>query len=428
MKFNTQKTVLALAVGGLPIAAHALSLEDYTVANSAYDEAYISGSLNANEPAGDADNDRLGYNYSLNADYQKSFSTLPRSWNYGVTLDAGGSKSDQKTSTQEVPRLDAVGDPVLDPAGVPLTDSISVPNPSTSDWGIKADGVIDTYFHQSAYPKAFWFGQGKFESRDSRAEDDVSATLGLGYGRVYNATPLAKVIRIVEELNNEGLLTGPIPDSIALEAAEIIDREQEFKSKFGEDEYRPDFYAAIEAAIARSGSIRDGKLGALGAITMDDVLVDEPISVRKHGWVVRVGAGFQASDLSGIADNDPKLLVEWEYAKPHGYKGQFINKLTYEPVFGDNTIQVINNEMTYTHEVSDMIDWTNSWRMSFSDNETEETTTHVLNTRYAFDLGNSLEYSVGLNLTQSDTDPNQPNSIGDDPGINLTTGFNYRLK
>ncbi len=428
MKLNIQKTLLAIAVSGIPVMANALSLEDYTVANSVYDEAYISGSLNANEPAGDADNDRLGYNYSLVADYQKSFSTLPRSWSYGVTLDAGGSKSSKKTSTVETDVLDANGDPVLDDAGVAQTEFVDVPNPSTDDWGIKADGVIDTYFHQSAYPKAFWFGQGEFESRDSSAEDDVSATLGLGYGRVYNATPLAKVIRIVEELNNEGLLTGPIPDSIALEAAEIIDREQEFQSKFGADEYRPDFYAAIEAAIARSGSIRDGKLGALGAITMDDVLVDEPISVRKHGWVVRAGAGFQASDLSGIADNDPKLLLEWEYAKPYGYKGQFINTLSYEPVFGDNTIQVINNEMTYTHEVSDMIDWTNSWRMSFSDNETEETTTHVLNTRYAFDLGNSLEYSVGLNLTQSDTDPNQAGSIGDDPGINFTTGFNYRLK
>jgi len=132
--------------------------------------------------------------------------------------------------------------------------------------------------------------------------------------------------------------------------------------------------------------------------------------------------------LSGIADNDPKLLLEWEYAKPYGYKGQFINTLSYEPVFGDNTIQVINNQMTYTHEVSDMIDWDNSWRMSYSDNDVESTTTHVLNTRYSFDLGNSLDYYIGLNLQQTDTDPNAANSIGDDPEIKLTSGFNYRLK
>ena len=416
MKLTSRKTLLALAISSVPMMANALSLEDYTVANTAYDEAYISGSFNAIEPAGNAPNDRLGYNYSLIADYEKSFSTLPRTWSYGVTLDALGSRSDQRTST-------VVG---VDDAGVPTTTTVS--NDTNSDWGFRANGVIDNYFHESAYPMSFWFGQGEYESRDAREEDDVAATLGLGYGRVYNATPLAKVIRIVEELNNEGLLTGPIPDSIAIEAAEIIDREDEFKSKFGEDEYRPDFYAAIEEAIARSGSIRDGKLGALGAITMDDVLVDEPISVRKHGWVVRVGAGFQASDLSGLADNDPKLLLEWEYAKPYGYKGQFINTLSYEPVFGDNTIQVVNNEMTYTHEVTDRIDWTNSWRVSYSDNDIESTTSHVLNTRYSFDLGNRLDYFVGLNLTQTDTDPNPANSIGDDPEINLSSGFNYRLK
>jgi len=146
MKLDTRKTIVALAIGSVPMMANALSLEDYTVANSAYDEAYISGTLNANEPAGDGPNDRLGYNYSLIADYEKNFSTLPRSWSYGLTLDAGGSKSDQKTSV--VTGVDATGAPT----------TTTVANDSTNDWGIRADGVIDTYFHESAYPKAFWFG------------------------------------------------------------------------------------------------------------------------------------------------------------------------------------------------------------------------------------------------------------------------------
>jgi hypothetical protein len=407
-----EMTLIAVAVSAASASAHALTLEDYLVANSAYDEANLFGNFSATEPQGDDANERLGYEYTLAADYQKTFSTLPRSWGYDVILDANGRRSTEKETT------------------VVLEDGSTetVTNESVSDWGIAATGVIDTYFHQSAYPKAFWFGKGQFESRDGQPDDAVSATVGIGYGRVYDATPLAKVIRIVEALNSEGLLTGPIPDSIALEAAEIIQRENEFRSKFGDDEYRPDFYAAIESALARSGSLRDGKVGALGAITMDDVLVDEPISVRKHGWVVRLGAGFQASDLSGIADNDPKLLFEWEYAKPFGYKGQFINSLTYEPVFGDNTIQVITNEMSYTYEVSDTVDWDNSWRLTFSDDDTTSTTTHVINTNYSFDLGSSLDYFIGLNLRQSDTDPNDAGSIGDDPEIRLTSGFNYRLK
>lgn len=417
---KASKTLLAIAVASTPLMAtsvNAVQLEDYLIANSSYDEAYVSGSLTAIEPAGDDPNDQVGYNYSIDADYEKAFSTLPRSWGYRVGLNAGGAKPSAKTTA------------VTDAAGV----TTSVATQSTEDWQANAEGVIDTYFHQSQYPKAFWFGQGAFKHQDSLPDDDISATVGLGYGRVYNATPLAKVIRIVEELNEEGLLTGPIPDSVALETAEIIDRIQEFKSKFGEDDYKPDYYAAIEAALGRSGALRDGKFGALGALTADKVLEDEPISTRKHGWVVRLGAGFQASDLSGLTDNDPKLLAQWEYAKPYGYKGQFINLFSFEPVFGDETITKFRNDMSYTHEVTDMIDWINTWSMTYSDGEDAngnalESTNHIVSSRYSFDLGNSLDYFVGLRLNQTDIDPNPPGSVGDDPEIRFESGFNYRLK
>jgi len=357
---KVSKTLLAIAVASTPLMAtsvNAVQLEDYLIANSSYDEAYVSGSLTAIEPAGDDPNDQVGYNYSIDADYEKAFSTLPRSWGYRVGLNAGGAKPSAKTTA------------VTDAAGV----TTSVATQSTEDWQANAEGVIDTYFHQSQYPKAFWFGQGAFKHQDSLPDDDISATVGLGYGRVYNATPLAKVIRIVEELNEEGLLTGPIPDSVALETAEIIDRIQEFKSKFGEDDYKPDYYAAIEAALGRSGALRDGKFGALGALTADKVLEDEPISTRKHGWVVRLGAGFQASDLS-----------------------------SFEPVFGDETITKFRNDMSYTHEVTDMIDWINTWSMTYSDGEDAngnalESTNHIVSSRYSFDLGNSIRFESGFN-------------------------------
>ncbi len=422
------RTLLSVAIASTPLMANAVQLEDYLVANSAYDEAYVSGGLNAFEPAGDAEGEQVGYDYFVRADYEKVFSTLPRSWSYNVGLLANGNQPSSKTELVE----NTAFDPAL-PVSATNLQEIEVDTKATENWQLDAEGVVDTYFHQSQYPKAFWFGQGSFKHISDQSDDDISATVGLGYGRVYNATPLAKVIRIVEELNEEGLLTGPIPDSVALETAEIIDREQEFISKFGTDDYKPDYYAAIESALARSGALRDGKFGALGALTADKVLEDEPISPRKHGWVVRLGAGFQASDISGLSDNDPKLLAQFEYAKPYGYKGQFINLFSFEPIFGDDTITKFRNEMSYTHEVTDMIDWTNSWDMSYSDGEDEagdarEVTTHSLSSRYSFDLGNSLDYFVELRLNQTDEDPNGPNSIGDSPEVRFASGFNYRLK
>lgn len=426
------RTALAVAIAGTPVLAGAVQLEDYLVANSSYEEAFFNASLNAGDGAR---NEQTSYDFNLNSRFQKTFSTLPRSWSYTLAAFADA-KQFGTTPTQRVEDED--GNPILD--GNDEEQFIDLPD-SSDDYGISAEGTIDTYFVNSSYPQAFWFGQGRFETLDSAEDDDVSATVGLGYGRVYNATPLAKIIRIVEELNEEGLLTGPIPDSVALEAAEIIDREEEFISKYGQSEYRRDYYAAIEAALARSGAIRDGKLGALGALTMDEILEDEPISVRKHGWTVRLGAGYQASDLGGLASNDPKLLFQWEYAKPRGYKGQFINLLTYEPVFGNETTQVVRNAMSYTHEMSDRIDWVNTWAVTFRDGTTREDTkqeslSHQLTSSYLYHLNNRLDYDVTLNISQTDFDPNPASDPedstqpypGDDPTIALTMGFKYRLK
>ncbi len=397
-------SIIATALAAASGSAQAVQLSDYLIANSSYDEAFLDGNFSASDtPA----NEQVAYNYSLSADYDKTFSTLPRSWNYRVAGFATGARS-----AAENP-VDAEGNPIDD---------------TSSDYGVSARGTIDTYFHQSAYPKAFWFGQGEYETRESSEDDDISLTLGLGYGRVYNATPLAKVIRIVEELNEEGVFSGPIPDAVMIEAAEIVDREDEFISRYGADEYRRQYYAAIEAALARSGAFTDGKLGALGALTMDEVLEDEPISVRRHGWVVRAGAGFQASDLSGLSDNDPRLLLSWEYAKPYGYKGQFINLLSFEPVFGDNTVTVINNEMSYTHELSDRIDWINSWNVSYIDGENGDgidvsSTNHTLVSSYNYFLTNRLNFNARLTATQSDNGGDM-----DDPSLDFSTGFTYRLK
>lgn len=406
MKNSLPLSLVAIAVTAASSSASAVQLEDYLIANSSYEEAFLDGNFSASDVP---TNEQVAYNYALSADYEKTFSTLPRSWTYNVAGFANGARSGSENP------VDAMGNVIDD---------------TSSDFGFTARGNLDNYFHKSAYPKAFWFGQGEYETRDSSDDDDISVTVGLGYGRVFNATPLAKVIRIVEELNEEGVFSGPIPDAVMIEAAEIIDREDEFKSKYGADEYRRQFYAAIEAALARSGAFADGKLGALGALTMDQILEDEPISVRRHGWVVRAGAGFQASDLSGLSDNDPKLLFSWEYAKPFGYKGQFINLLSYEPVFGDNTVQVIANRMSYTHELSDRIDWINSWDVTLIDGDVDgaadvSSVTHTLISSYKYFLTNRLNFTARLTATQTDADTG---TIADDPSLDFSTGFSYRLK
>jgi len=97
--------------------------------------------------------------------------------------------------------------------------------------------------------------------------------------------------------------------------------------------------------------------------------------------------------------------------------------------------------MSYTYEMSDRIDWVNTWSVTFRDGTTPEDTkqesiSHQLSSSYLFHLNNRLDYDVTLKISQTDFDPNpefdpenetQPYP-GDDPTISFTMGFKYRLK
>ena len=103
---KARKTLLAAAIALTSIMANAVELEDYLVANSSYDDAFVSGSIIVTEPAGDAENEQVGYNYALDADYEKVFSTLPRSWGYTVALNATGNRPTTSTELITNPDFD----------------------------------------------------------------------------------------------------------------------------------------------------------------------------------------------------------------------------------------------------------------------------------------------------------------------------------
>ena len=161
-KIPAGKTFLAMVLTSAPITANALELKDYLIANSSFDDAFISGNLTGLEPAGDDPNDQFGYSYSLDADYSKTFSTLPRSWSYTLGLLANGNRPSTRTTLVDDP--DFVQPDPANPVDVP---QISIATESSNDVNFEAEGVVDTYFHQSQYPKAFWFGQGEYRTQDS---------------------------------------------------------------------------------------------------------------------------------------------------------------------------------------------------------------------------------------------------------------------
>lgn len=383
--------VVAAGLIGLPSVAPAIQISDYLDPQSEWEEAFLLGQFNSKS----GNQEQTSYNLSVEADYEHNYSSLPRVWQ----LAADGATNLSRGPNRDDPAVEATL--------------------------AHAHAHMDNYFH----PKAawFWFGSTDLAYQDDRHDLFTKVGTGIGYGRVINATPLAKVLRIEEELREHGLLMGRITDATYLTLAKMIDREEEFKSRYGTDEYKPYWFMALEEILHQAGLLKSGSLGAAGTLYMDRVLFDEPISTRKHGWVLRAGVGMVVQDFDGN-NGDPTLDAEWEYARPYGYRGQVSNVLKYSAILTDKTGQLLSNTLKYTHEISDRIDWENTWRLLLDkpgDNETD-TLTNVLSSTFRYYVTNRI--NVDATMTYSKIDDNIAGNGNEDADITTFFGIRYRLK
>lgn len=383
-------SILSLSMCALSTTTvNAITLEDYVDPNSRYENAYINGSFRAANSAQNA-NDQTdedaalvgdSANLNLNVNFERVNSTLQRVRK--IQGNIGGSLEKDDIGTR---------------------DNI----------GADLSGSYDKYFEQN--PNSFWFGGAAIDYLPNSVEElAANATLGLGYGRVINATPLAKALRLAEEFQRFALLEVYPNDQTMLEVAQIINLEQEYRSRLGEEEYRTGWYHDIEAVFKSAGILTSDGLGALGVIKIDQILDEESISTRKHGWLARAGATMIIQDHNGN-NGEPAASLGFEYAKPYGYKGQLINQATY--LLGDNSS--LNNKLSYTYEVSDTIDWENTWDLKLEQpEEGDDITEHRLSSLFAYEISNVLTLNTGFRVTdREDTDT----------AAEFTTSLKYRLK
>ncbi|MEA1973705.1 MAG: hypothetical protein U9N34_10515, partial [Candidatus Cloacimonadota bacterium] len=178
----------------LPIFILAISLTDYKEAETYFKEAYINGSMSA--AAGNQD--QASYNGSALINYKTNYNSLPFAW----SLQTTGSSNFGRGATD--------GDE------------------SKIGYDMTAHSNADKYFTD----KVFGYGSMDFGYRkaiDADNADDVFAKTGFGagYGRVFDATVLAKAMRVVDDLASYGLINGKVSDSAYLELSKIIDKEIE---------------------------------------------------------------------------------------------------------------------------------------------------------------------------------------------------------
>ena len=382
MKSNKLALVIATVVAGSSASmamAENVTLFDYEEASSAYEDAYI----NANFDAKSGNQDQSSYDLDLSLDFEKVLSTPDRNTTFSfegdTTKSRGGNAADK----------------------------------SVSNYQAYGAVELDNYFEPNSNG-AFWYGKGDVGLQKGADDPRITATVGLGYGRVVNVTPMARAIRMVEALTERNILT-QTPSLAAYKAvANIIAREDEYRSKFGAEDYEINWIQDIETALG-------GGIGAAGAIKSYDVLVNERLSTRKHGWLVRAGVGAVLKDYDG-SDGNPLLELGAEYHRPLSNATQFSNEALLTAVLDDddNSFTVTNN-MTLTHELSDRVDWENSWVLTHIDYEnSEDVTNNELSSSFYYYISNSLKFDVTVSLEDYEAN--------DEVDKNLSMGLTYRLK
>ncbi len=388
-KMNLLSTAIAIGfISSVTTSAFAEpSLFNYTEATSSYEDAYILGNFNI----GSGNQDQSNYDLDLSLDYEKVFSSPNRN----TKLDFVGAGSRSRGSND--------GDK------------------TSSAYQLLGSATVDNYFQPNSNG-AFWYGKGEVGAKKGQEKPFTKATVGVGYGRVVNVTPMARAIRVVQALRKNGTLGADLSNSNYQAIANIISREAEYRSKHGAKNYQQYWIADIEKALKNGGA-----LGAKGTIKAYDVLTKERISTRKHGWLVRAGIGAVLSDYDGKTGK-PAVEVGAEYHRPLSNQTQFSNEAIFTTTLKDNSNSyIVNNNMSLTHELTDMIDWENKWAINYSKSDhAKSTTSNTLTSSFNYELTNQLDFNVTASLSK--VDDNIAKNGNDDVDKRLTMGIKYRLK
>jgi len=376
-------------------SAFAIDMTDYKVVDSQYQDAYLNGSLNVDS----GNQEQTSYDLHIDANFKTLKSTLPYSWDLELIGNSDFTRGENDDDDSE------------------------------DSYNTIATAHFDKYLNGNE--KLFAYGATKLGYQKVATADDaddpyVKVGAGLGWGRVYNATPLAKALRIVEDLKKYKIISKDLSKKAYIDLAAVIDNEDAFKSKYSPIEYKKYWYEAMEKVFKEAGVLDKESLGAFGIVRIDEILNIEKVSNRLHGWKVRGGFGKILSNYDGESE-DPTVDGEFEYGLPIGLSSQFSERLYVEKLLDSDTDidYSLTNSMIYTYEISNRIDWDNSWVLEYQANDnSDDIMTNNLSTGFIYYLPNRLNLTATFSLSKRDGGIDEE----EDWNKKFVAGIQYRLK
>jgi len=376
---------------------HAIEMTDYRTIYGKYDEAYINGALHATS----GNQDQTSYDLKLQANTKTIYTTAPYSFEFTAEGNTNFSQSEDS----------------------------NVSNTKTYD--IYTTTRYDKYLD---YDETFIYtgtdlGYRKQVNSDSPDNAFLKIATGLGYGRMYDATPLAITLRIMEELKEYHVINKNLNDVQMLDLAKIIGTKDDYIGKYGEIDYKTYWFKDIEEILIDSGVLTNKALGAVGVIKIEEIIEIERIAGRFHGWKIRAGLGQILSSYDG--ENESTTIdAELSYGLPIGYEAQYIENAHISKNL-DNSKPInfqFENSMQFTYEISDLIDWENSWDMGVDFfHEGDNIMQNRLSTGFRYYLSNNLTLDTTASLEKTNGTNGHRIETKEWDG-DLFVGVRYRLK
>ncbi len=339
---------LVLIIILLPLVALSIDLSQYSYPKSVWQELNLiyhsdfSGEL--------TDSSKVGYYINTSANFTRKYWSDKNRYNFYHQTSGGFNRSD----------------------------------PNTRSYFNQYDQVTLDHYHTMSND---WFGRfnASFQYSYDRYRYSIhprtlsrshyrafSGTLGMGYGRVENATSLRKAVEIVDRLREIEFVSGDLTDAQLTDLANVIDRRDEFINKYKDPKsnvinsslsgdsksnlitvsgsatsvissYLFEWYDAMGKVLIASGKFNRNALGGVGERIISEVL-NESWYAREHGWAVSAGYGFDYQGYNSTKayydgdssfteltkDDRPVVIGTLEYYKPLSMKLQWNNSISFK--------------------------------------------------------------------------------------------------
>ena len=352
------------------VSAQNVSVTDYEVPVSAADRLLIDFAMNHATAGSDATTSKG----NIGGIYKRFYDSLP----FGYSIDIIGSG---------------------------LVDKNIVTDEYNTNYQVNGDAGVKKYLMQNSAALKDLFGSVRASSNMIKDYDQPasSLTVGVGYGRFIEATDLAKAVRIEEFLIKEGELSEHLPKQAILEISKIINREGEYRDKYGET-YEKEWYKDMETVMRESNLLKENGLSAIGILRIEEVLEREDIADRFYGWDVALGSKF---DITTPYENQDRpianLDVSASYARPIAWRWQVSERISINTPFdslGTAFSSSLSSDISY--ELSNRIDVRLRHLLRLEKLEADDAKiSHSLGASFIYYIENNLNLVVTEQITKA---------------------------